>query len=115
MVTQTALVLVDPLLSADLDNPERPIQDPNNAAAEEIKEGSYRRPQTVEDVAAGGAGGGGHRLKIRPRGLLDEAVFDADIGSRLGRVTRIGIGGVDRGRRQKVPERGVAQGRGLNG
>ncbi|GER33760.1 polypyrimidine tract-binding protein 3 [Striga asiatica] len=92
----------------DRENPERPAHGAGDAASDEIDERGGAWPQAAKEPAAGGSGGGGHRLEVGPRGLLDEAVPDADVRSGRGHEGRAGLGGVDRGRRQQVPERGVA-------
>ncbi|GFQ07672.1 uncharacterized protein at3g49720 [Phtheirospermum japonicum] len=45
-------------------------------------QGGDARPQAVEEVIAVGFGRGRHGLEVGPRGLLDEAVSDVDVGGR---------------------------------
>lgn len=89
-------------------DPYRPIEEPNNAAADQVKQGGEALPDTVEKASLGGAWGGGHRLEVRPRRLLHEAVTDADVGSALAERSGAWPRGVDRRRREEILQRGVA-------
>lgn len=90
---------------------ERPIEGPNDVAADKVNKGGDATPQTLDEVATGEIGGGGHRPKICPSRLLDETVTDADVGPGQ---SRFGFGGVDPHGRQEVLERTVAMGGGFN-
>lgn len=51
-------------------------------------------PETVEKAAGGGVRASGHGLEIGPSGLLDQTIFNGDVGAGLGRG--VGLGRVDR-------------------
>ena len=56
-------------------------EDTDKLGAERVNEGGDASPETVEEVTPGGGGIVGHGAEVGPRGLLDKAVSDADIGS----------------------------------
>lgn len=74
---------------------------------DKIEEGGDARPETMEEAVAGGARGGGHRLEVRPRRLLDEPVSDADVGAEMRERRRIRLRRIDGGGRKKVFQRCV--------